>query len=161
MPRTDHSRAADRVTGLLHQLARLPDTDVPSIANFTEENTTTTAGPERDVRQEILARHHELIFATYGTLADHENFVLINDHDLKPLYYQFAGESTGQFTGTTSSKAPRCGRSASDASRVDERQDRRCAAPRPHSHLTDVDCRVGVSPPVSAPAATTVTGGVT
>lgn len=58
----------------------------------------TTASPELDVRQEVPARRHELIFATYGALAAGEDFVLVNDHDPKPLYYQFAAEHAGQFT---------------------------------------------------------------
>ncbi|WP_244194500.1 DUF2249 domain-containing protein [Amycolatopsis echigonensis] len=97
--RTDHPRAADHLTGLLHYLTRLPPTETPSINNPpAEENTMAAATPELDVRQEIPARRHELIFATYGALADGENFVLVNDHDPKPLYYQFAAEHADQFT---------------------------------------------------------------
>lgn len=51
-----------------------------------------------DVRSEIPARRHELIFETYQSLGDGEAFVLINDHDPKPLYYQFEAEHTGEFT---------------------------------------------------------------
>jgi len=51
-----------------------------------------------DVRSEIPARRHELIFETYHGLADGNAFVLVNDHDPKPLYYQFDAEHTGQFT---------------------------------------------------------------
>jgi uncharacterized protein (DUF2249 family) len=76
---------------------RLPTTDVSSDPS-TEENTMTTAGPELDVRQEIPARRHDLIFSTYGALAAGETFVLVNDHDPKPLYYQFAAEYAGRFT---------------------------------------------------------------
>ena len=50
-----------------------------------------------DVRQEIPARRHELIFDTYGDLAPGDGFVLVNDHDPKPLYYQFAAEHPNQF----------------------------------------------------------------
>jgi uncharacterized protein (DUF2249 family) len=97
--RTDHPRAAEHVNGLLHYLARLPAAEVPSIPNpSTEENTMTTASPELDVRQEIPARRHELIFTTYDGLAAGGTFVLVNDHDPKPLYYQFAAEHAGQFT---------------------------------------------------------------
>ena len=97
--RIDHPRAAERINGLLHYLARLPASEVPPIPNpSTEENTMTTASPELDVRQEIPARRHELIFDTYRALAAGENFVLVNDHDPKPLYYQFAAEHTDQFT---------------------------------------------------------------
>jgi uncharacterized protein (DUF2249 family) len=51
-----------------------------------------------DVRSEVPARRHELIFDTYAGLGDGEAFVLINDHDPKPLYYQFEAEHTGEFT---------------------------------------------------------------
>ncbi|EWM19194.1 DUF2249 domain-containing protein [Kutzneria sp. 744] len=58
----------------------------------------TAVSPELDVRQEIPARRHERIFATYGALTAGDDFVLVNDHDPKPLYYQFAAEHTGRFT---------------------------------------------------------------
>lgn len=50
-----------------------------------------------DVREEPPARRHELIFDTYGGLDGGEGFVLVNDHDPKPLYYQFAAEHASQF----------------------------------------------------------------
>lgn len=51
-----------------------------------------------DVRTEVPARRHALIFETWEALAGGEAFVLINDHDPKPLYYQFEAEHTGTFT---------------------------------------------------------------
>ncbi len=51
-----------------------------------------------DVRTEPPARRHQLIFETYHGLGDGEGFVLINDHDPKPLYYQFEAEHRGQFS---------------------------------------------------------------
>lgn len=50
-----------------------------------------------DVRPEPPARRHQLIFETYGALSPGESFELINDHDPKPLYYQFAAEHAGEF----------------------------------------------------------------
>jgi uncharacterized protein (DUF2249 family) len=50
-----------------------------------------------DVREEIPARRHELIFGTYGDLAAGSSFVLVNDHDPKPLYYQLAAEHPDEF----------------------------------------------------------------
>lgn len=44
------------------------------------------------------ARRHVLIFETFEALQPGEVFQLINDHDPKPLYYQFESERTGQFT---------------------------------------------------------------
>ena len=56
------------------------------------------ADPDLDVRNEIPMRRHELILGTYADLADGAGFVLINDHDPKPLFYQFDAEYTGKFT---------------------------------------------------------------
>ncbi len=58
----------------------------------------SAATTELDVRTEAPADRHTLIFATYGALAGGESFVLVNDHDPKPLYYQFAAEHAGQFS---------------------------------------------------------------
>lgn len=70
-----------------------------------------------DVRQEPAARRHDLIFETYQALGAGEGFVLVNDHDPKPLYYQFAAEHAGQFTWDYLESGPerwqvRIGRSA-------------------------------------------------
>jgi uncharacterized protein (DUF2249 family) len=51
-----------------------------------------------DVRSEPPARRHELIFDTYGDLEAGAAFVLVNDHDPKPLRYQFEAEHAGAFT---------------------------------------------------------------
>lgn len=51
-----------------------------------------------DVREEVPARRHELIFSTYHQLEPGTAFVLVNDHDPKPLYYQFAAEHPDAFT---------------------------------------------------------------
>jgi uncharacterized protein (DUF2249 family) len=50
-----------------------------------------------DVRQTPPAQRHPMIFGTFESLAAGESFELINDHDPKPLYYQFQAEWTGQF----------------------------------------------------------------
>lgn len=57
-----------------------------------------TEDRQLDVRQEVPARRHDLIFGTYYALGAGESFVLVNDHDPKPLYYQFAAEHAGQFS---------------------------------------------------------------
>lgn len=58
----------------------------------------TTQDKLLDVRAEAAARRHDLIFETYAALGAGEGFVLVNDHDPKPLYYQFAAEHAGEFT---------------------------------------------------------------
>lgn len=51
-----------------------------------------------DVRSDVPQRRHELILQTYHDLPDGESYVLVNDHDPKPLRYQFEAEFPGQFT---------------------------------------------------------------
>ena len=51
-----------------------------------------------DVR-DILPRHrHPLIFGIFEALPLGQALLLTNDHDPKPLYYQFQAESTGLFS---------------------------------------------------------------
>jgi uncharacterized protein (DUF2249 family) len=52
---------------------------------------------ELDVREVPPRVRHPLIFSTFGELQPGQSFVLINDHDPKPLYYQFQAEHNGQF----------------------------------------------------------------
>ena len=56
---------------------------------------TTTR--ELDVREVAPRVRHPLIFSTFDGLQPGQSFVLINDHDPKPLYYQFEAERQGQF----------------------------------------------------------------
>ncbi|MGV8977792.1 MAG: DUF2249 domain-containing protein [Cellulomonas sp.] len=51
-----------------------------------------------DVRAEIPRTRHEVIFSTFATLPAGTAFILVNDHDPKPLYYQLAAENAGEFT---------------------------------------------------------------
>lgn len=51
-----------------------------------------------DVREEPPARRHTLIFDTFAALAPGGAFELRNDHDPKPLHYQFQAEMPGRFT---------------------------------------------------------------
>lgn len=51
-----------------------------------------------DIRPLPPAQRHPLIFERFEALAPGESFVLVNDHDPKPLYYQFAAERAGQFS---------------------------------------------------------------
>ncbi len=41
---------------------------------------------------------HPIIFITFDSLQSGEVMQIINDHDPKPLYYQFMMEHTDQFT---------------------------------------------------------------
>jgi len=58
----------------------------------------TGSGDVLDVRQVPPPRRHPLILGTFDALAPGQAFTLVNDHDPKPLYYQFQAERGGQFT---------------------------------------------------------------
>jgi uncharacterized protein (DUF2249 family) len=59
---------------------------------------STSTDATLDVRNEPPARRHELIFETYHALGAGEGFVLVNDHDPKPLWYQFDAEYASAFS---------------------------------------------------------------
>ncbi len=50
-----------------------------------------------DVRTIVPRERHPLIFNTFEQLKPGYGFVLVNDHDPKPLYYQFQAEHQGTF----------------------------------------------------------------
>lgn len=50
-----------------------------------------------DVRSIPPREKHPTIFRTFGALAPGESFVLVNDHDPKPLRYQLEYEHEGEF----------------------------------------------------------------
>jgi uncharacterized protein (DUF2249 family) len=52
--------------------------------------------PALDVRPLPPAQRHALIFCTFDALEPGADFILINDHDPKPLYYQLSIERRGQ-----------------------------------------------------------------
>ncbi len=54
--------------------------------------------PVLDVRTLVPAERHRRIFTTYEGLSAGAAFELVNDHDPKPLYYQFDAEHRGAFT---------------------------------------------------------------
>jgi len=50
-----------------------------------------------DVRHIPPPQRHPLIFQTFEGLQAGQAFLLVNDHDPKPLYYTFKAERDGQF----------------------------------------------------------------
>jgi len=50
-----------------------------------------------DVRAIPPRDKHPTIFQTFDALGTGESFVLLNDHDPRPLRYQFEAEHAGQF----------------------------------------------------------------
>ncbi len=70
-----------------------------------------TADPKLlDVRDVPPAQRHPLIFNTFHALAPGESFVLVNDHDPKPLFYQFKFEYEGQFAWDYLEQGPKAWR---------------------------------------------------
>jgi uncharacterized protein (DUF2249 family) len=88
---------AVRVTAALHGLTRRVG---ESLSGPAGEPDAAVAREDAvlDVRDLAPARRHETIFSAYHDLAPGAGFVLVNDHDPKPLRYQFEAEHAGQFT---------------------------------------------------------------
>ena len=61
--------------------------------NLSRNDTTVL-----DVREIAPRTRHPLIFQTFDQLQPGAVFVLVNDHDPKPLYYQFSFERKDEFT---------------------------------------------------------------
>lgn len=51
-----------------------------------------------DVRKIPLIERHDRIFESFDDLPGGSILVIINDHDPKPLWYQFSVERENQFT---------------------------------------------------------------
>lgn len=54
--------------------------------------------PVIDVRPLPHMQRHSTIFASYHGLTPGTAFELVNDHDPKPLYYQFDAQFPGEFS---------------------------------------------------------------
>ena len=90
---------AVKVTAALHGLVRQVGAAAP--ARAADGGAPEAAGaddPDLDVRDLAPAARHEAIFDAYRALAPRAGFVLVNDHDPKPLRYQFEAEHAGEFT---------------------------------------------------------------
>lgn len=59
-----------------------------------------------DVRSLAPMYRHQRIFETFESLQPGECFLLVNDHDPKPLYYQFEAERSGQFSWNYREQGP-------------------------------------------------------
>ncbi len=57
----------------------------------------STAENSIDVRTIVPPERHPKIFGAYNNLNAGESFVLINDHDPKPLFYQFQNQHGDKF----------------------------------------------------------------
>ncbi len=81
---------AAKLNGALHYLTH-------SIHRPEKEFSMSTS-QQLDVRELPPPQRHALIFATCGKLPIGNAVILVNDHDPKPLYYQFEAEQPGQFS---------------------------------------------------------------
>ena len=89
--RTEQPESAEYLNGILHALTR-------NEGSPTMENQKVNQEKPLEVRHLPPAQRHELIIQTFIDLQPGEAFILINDHDPKPLYYQFAFEYKDQFS---------------------------------------------------------------
>ena len=86
---------------LLPALAELPGADLPGLV---EDLGTLSSGDDLDapdvldVRPIPHGQRHPRIFRRYARLAPGESFVLVNNHDPKPLRREFAATHPGEFT---------------------------------------------------------------
>lgn len=62
--------------------------------------------PFIDVRTVAPRERHPQIFARANALAVGERFVIVNDHDPRPLHYQLQAEYPGQFSWTYLESGP-------------------------------------------------------
>lgn len=60
-----------------------------------------------DLRPMLPYERHEKIFKTWETLQTGETLRIINDHNPKPLYYQFEAEQKGKFQWEYEQEGPR------------------------------------------------------
>ena len=102
--RRPYPKQALHLDGAMHHIARLEQRLEQELAR------SAVAGPDReasevpveervlDVRTEIPKRRHELIFETFETIEKGSTYILVNDHDPKPLRYQFEAENAGEFS---------------------------------------------------------------
>lgn len=89
---------AARVTAALHGLVREAGAKAPGGTPEGDGGRSPAADPDLDVRDLPPAQRHVTIFDAYDALLPGTGFVLVNDHDPKPLGYQFQAEYAGEFT---------------------------------------------------------------
>jgi len=91
------------------QIRKEEGVDAGSSEGSDEEGTGDEAVEvleELDVRELPPAQRHKQIFAAYDDLEGGTGFVLVNDHDPKPLYHQFEAETGPEFRWEYRQKEP-------------------------------------------------------
>jgi uncharacterized protein (DUF2249 family) len=74
--------------------------------SYQHETQTHEVPKILDVREIVPRERHPLIFGTFENLEPGESFLLVNDHDPKPLYYQFQAERNGKFSWEYAEQGP-------------------------------------------------------
>jgi len=95
--RSTRPTLAVKVTASLHRLARTVASEPITLRSHVK-GSNDAATRELDVRPLAPAQRHEIIFSEFHALAPGSGYVLVNDHDPKPLRYQFEAEHAGDFT---------------------------------------------------------------
>ncbi len=103
--RSTQPALAAEVTTRLHRIAR--DVTPTSVTIGAPAVATDLDDESLDVRPLPPRSRHEAIFAAYAALAPGRSFELVNDHDPKPLRYQFDAEHAGEFSWDYLESGPR------------------------------------------------------
>ncbi|NNN21501.1 MAG: DUF2249 domain-containing protein [Acidimicrobiales bacterium] len=90
-------KLANRLNTHLHRLVAAINRQQVELG-ATKRKFDASNDIELDVRPLVPAKRHSLIFETFHNLETGSAFILINDHDPKPLKYQFEAEHSGEFT---------------------------------------------------------------
>lgn len=93
-----HPDDAERINGVMHFLARLEQQSGAPEVQSLPGDSMPAQDRVIDIRPETPKRRHEIIFDTFDALPPDSAYVIVNDHDPKPLWYQFAAEHAGEFT---------------------------------------------------------------
>jgi len=76
----------------------LPEEEQERVLHAMHEAHGHESEQALDVRALPPRERHPLIMRTFDALKPGQSFILVNDHDPKPLYYQFQFERAGEFT---------------------------------------------------------------
>lgn len=99
LPLVEQELSAEQQEALLAALhEQAEDATAPGAASSSDE---------LEVRHLPPAQRHQIIFERFNALTPGASFVLINDHDPKPLYYQLTAEYAGDLTWQYLEEGPR------------------------------------------------------
>ena len=138
--RSSRPTLAATTTASLHRLARSV-TSEPIVLRSRGKDPDAAPFRELDVRQLAPAQRHETIFAEYHALAPGSGYVLVNDHDPKPLRYQFEAEHPGEFTWNAIESGPDVWRVSISRPLPDASSSAHCEASN-GSNVQELDVRV-------------------